>query len=167
MHDAWVREKPFRRLQDEEHAFDGTPPRKLTWAFRKYFNSQKTFLIRIFMRWLGLFLLVLFLLVLSGCTAPLPPSNSVCPADAKLCPDGTGVGRDAGNNCAFFECPAPLPCDAERACPAGSSCYAFSTSTNVPFPPHCVLESSDVCLLACGSPDCRIAESFPPQVFCS
>ncbi|MBI5553288.1 MAG: citryl-CoA lyase, partial [Candidatus Diapherotrites archaeon] len=30
VHEEWVREKPFRRLQDEDHTFDGTAPRKLT-----------------------------------------------------------------------------------------------------------------------------------------
>ena len=28
-----------------------------------------------------------------------------CTADAKICPDGTAVGRDHNNNCEFFPCP--------------------------------------------------------------
>ncbi len=28
-----------------------------------------------------------------------------CTADAKLCPDGSSVGRDPDNNCSFYPCP--------------------------------------------------------------
>lgn len=28
-----------------------------------------------------------------------------CTQDAKICPDGTGVGRDPANNCEFKPCP--------------------------------------------------------------
>ena len=34
--------------------------------------------------------------------------GNVCPQDAKLCPDGSSVGR-TGVNCEFAECPAPAP----------------------------------------------------------
>lgn len=34
----------------------------------------------------------------------LPPSSKACPADAKLCPDGSTVGR-TGPNCEFASCP--------------------------------------------------------------
>jgi hypothetical protein len=33
-------------------------------------------------------------------------SNMIaCTQDAKICPDGTGVGRDPTNNCEFKPCP--------------------------------------------------------------
>jgi hypothetical protein len=46
-------------------------------------------------------LMVLSLLVLSGCAV-----FKTCPAIAKVCPDGTGVGQH-GPNCEFDKCPAP------------------------------------------------------------
>ena len=48
---------------------------------------------------------LLVVLVIAGCK----PNNNMgaCTADAKLCPDGTAVGRDANNNCEFFECNVP------------------------------------------------------------
>lgn len=39
-----------------------------------------------------------------GCQDP-PRCVKACTADAKLCPDGTAVGRDSENNCEFTPCP--------------------------------------------------------------
>lgn len=50
-------------------------------------------------------------LFLTGCaSAPPTPGGKnpiVCTADAKVCPDGSTVGRDADNNCEFKPCPSP------------------------------------------------------------
>jgi hypothetical protein len=43
------------------------------------------------------------------------PDPVVCPADAKLCVDGSSLGRDPSNNCEFFPCPPPN-C---KVCPFG------------------------------------------------
>ncbi len=32
--------------------------------------------------------------------------SALCTADAKICPDGSYVGRNPGNNCEFYECPS-------------------------------------------------------------
>jgi hypothetical protein len=41
-------------------------------------------------------------------------SNSVvCTMDAKLCPDGSSVGRDPQNNCEFRACPGDDSTDGE------------------------------------------------------
>lgn len=45
------------------------------------------------------FILILFIFIL-GCT-----NQIACTEDARLCPDGSGVGRDPNNNCEFFPCP--------------------------------------------------------------
>lgn len=48
---------------------------------------------------------------LTASPAPSPTSSSIaCPADAKICPDGSSVGR-VGPNCEFAACPnqSPLP----------------------------------------------------------
>ncbi|MFH1234578.1 MAG: hypothetical protein V1493_03110 [Candidatus Diapherotrites archaeon] len=41
-----------------------------------------------------------------------------CTAEAKQCPDGSHVGRDANNNCEFTPCPTPSPeCTTDKQCP--------------------------------------------------
>ena len=47
---------------------------------------------------------------LTGCTSTPTPGGKnpiLCTEDAKLCPDGSSVGRDADNNCEFKPCPSP------------------------------------------------------------
>ncbi|MBI5389162.1 hypothetical protein HZB01_02155 [Candidatus Woesearchaeota archaeon] len=46
--------------------------------------------------------LLLLALVVSGCTS-FPKG---CTLEAKICPDGSGVGRNSSNNCEFDPCPA-------------------------------------------------------------
>ncbi len=48
--------------------------------------------------------LVAFLIFVSFKATPKEESPIFCTADAKICPDGTGVGR-VGPNCEFAECP--------------------------------------------------------------
>lgn len=36
---------------------------------------------------------------------PMPDDRIVCPADVKLCPDGSYVSRDPARGCAFNPCP--------------------------------------------------------------
>jgi hypothetical protein len=36
---------------------------------------------------------------------PIAPTPSVCTMDAKICPDGSAVGRDGERACAFAPCP--------------------------------------------------------------
>lgn len=45
-----------------------------------------------------------------------------CTEDAKICPDGSYVGRDSSNGCAFLPCPTPdFSCTQEvKECPDGS-----------------------------------------------
>ncbi len=45
---------------------------------------------------------VLFIVILSGCVS-LKPRSNVCTKEAKICPDGTTVGR-TGPNCEFAPC---------------------------------------------------------------
>jgi hypothetical protein len=59
---------------------------------------------------------------------PTAPSWTACTEDAKVCPDGTSVGRDPLNRCEFYPCPEEpadddetLVCTMEaRVCPDGS-----------------------------------------------
>ncbi len=50
------------------------------------------------------------------------PNPTYCTSDAKLCPDGSSVGRDPNNNCAFYPCPA-VP---EPECEDGGTLYCDS-----------------------------------------
>ncbi len=60
-----------------------------------------------------LFALLLMVFSLSSCTQPEDSSASVetvttqvlCTDEVQECPDGSFVGRDTYNNCAFKECP--------------------------------------------------------------
>ncbi len=54
-------------------------------------------------------MMALLLVLIAGCSKePL-----ACTEDAKLCPDGTAVGRDPNNNCEFFECSDEKPIPVE------------------------------------------------------
>src|SRR3989344_7239792 len=59
---------------------------------------------------LALMILTVAVLVLGCVKQPDKITNDgepvICTADAKLCPDGSAVGRDSNNNCAFPACPA-------------------------------------------------------------
>ena len=46
-----------------------------------------------------------FLVVKKGDAPPAHPESVICTMDAKICPDGTGVGR-TGPNCEFADCPS-------------------------------------------------------------
>ena len=87
-------------------------------------------------------LFVLFLasfLLVSGCLQGQPRA---CTAEARMCPDGSYVGR-TGPNCEFSPCPNATGCDAYPvdACPAGCEVC-----------PPCAECSS----ISCHSPDfCR------------
>lgn len=67
-------------------------------------------------------------LALAHCTTqagrpadPAPPAGEVaCTREAKLCPDGTAVGR-TGPDCAFAPCPGEGPRDV-RPCPDAAAC---------------------------------------------
>ncbi len=71
--------------------------------------------------------LVLVWAALAGCSANPPPSPQppkkvspagpppppmpaegprMCPADVRICPDGSAVSRNGANDCAFDPCPA-------------------------------------------------------------
>jgi len=49
-------------------------------------------------------LLAFVVLVAAGC-APAEAPRSACTMEAKLCPDGSSVGRDPARNCRFAACP--------------------------------------------------------------
>lgn len=53
----------------------------------------------------ALICLVVFAIALGGCTLPNQPV--ACTMEAKLCPDGSSVGRNPALNCEFDTCPDP------------------------------------------------------------
>lgn len=63
-----------------------------------------------------IFLVALALVIVSPAPEPV-----FCTADAKICPDGSAVGRDHTNNCEFFPCPPFEGCSKDAVqCPDGS-----------------------------------------------
>jgi hypothetical protein len=48
------------------------------------------------------YLLMIFLILAVACST----GNKACTEEAKLCPDGSAVGRNSANNCEFDPCPA-------------------------------------------------------------
>ncbi len=112
---------------------------------------------------LTFFAVTLLLLLGAGCafaTAPAPMNSNVpppavnrnapepraCTQEAKLCPDGSAVGR-TGPNCEFAPCPA-VP--TQRSCSG-----ADDTSCGTGY----------ACIQACGPPVARESDP-PPQWYC-
>ncbi len=53
-------------------------------------------------------LAIVGLFIGNNCAKEIKTDNTnavVCTQDAKLCPDGSSVGRDSYNNCEFKPCP--------------------------------------------------------------
>jgi len=65
----------------------------------------------------GLFMILIIITVgIAGCVSGQPRG---CTFEAKLCPDGSYVGRDSNNNCQFTPCPGE---GAQLANPASVYC---------------------------------------------
>ena len=100
----------------------------------------------------GIILIGIFL-VSSCSTAP-----KACTMDAKVCPDGSAVGRDGGNNCEFFPCPEvssgqlgmePIGCTEEaKLCPDGSA-VGRNADNNCEFDPCPDEGTEEPKLIAC------------------
>ncbi|MFS8130820.1 MAG: hypothetical protein ACMG57_02460 [Candidatus Dojkabacteria bacterium] len=81
----------------------------------------------------GGFGFIYYLMNKSTPTSVIPPGSIACTLEAKLCPDGSAVGRDATKNCEFKECPATKACTNDlKACPDGSS-VGRNPATNCEF----------------------------------
>lgn len=80
--------------------------------------------------------------------------GSICAPDAQACV------MMCGRTCENLTPPKMVTCDANTPCPTGQSCYSLPGTTS----PQCV--TGNVCEQACGTKDCLVAESYPPQVRC-
>ncbi len=73
--------------------------------------------------YVGLAIICLF--VVNNCAKEIKADGTigvVCAKDAKLCSDGTSVGRDPYNNCEFKPCPFDIVCiDDVKICQDGSA----------------------------------------------
>ncbi len=101
-------------------------------------------------------ILFLGLLLAFGCVQE-PQEPVACTAEAKICPDGSSVGR-LPPDCEFEACPETKTCDALTPCETGE-CYKFEDEET----PICY--TGDPCL-RCASGKCVILESYPAQVRC-
>jgi hypothetical protein len=78
--------------------------------------------------------LLLFSIVFAGCTNTKTTFPQACTEEAKVCPDGSAVGR-TGPNCEFAPCPEivvqsgstqPIACAMDaKLCPDGSAVGRF------------------------------------------
>lgn len=95
------------------------------------------------------------LLAGAGCLSIVPvrpaPQPVACTMEAKLCPDGSYVGR-SGPNCEFATCPTGTPAPS----PVGRSCDG-------PGDPSC--GSGYQCIQDCGPPVVQV-DSPPPPYHC-
>ena len=91
-----------------------------------------------------LFTAILALLIFSaGCTQQAPPANNTtaCTMEAKICPDGTAVGR-TGPNCEFAPCPQIVGNDSDvHGCKASAG-YSWCETEQ-----KCVREFETPCKL--------------------
>ena len=78
---------------------------------------------------------------------PSPVFPKACTQEAKLCPDGSAVGR-TGPNCEFAQCPSN---------PIGRECNGPSDMT---------CPSNYECVQGCGPPVVRYPDDTPPAYFC-
>jgi len=106
---------------------------------------------------------LLAMLALAGCgTDSSDPADPVmCTMEAKICPDGSYVGRNPALDCAFNPCPELVDCGPEQPCPDKYTCLDFQGDE---LGPYCFL-GENPCIL-CPSGQCDILETFPPQVVC-
>ena len=88
--------------------------------------------------YVGLAIICLF--IGNNCAKEIKTEDTIsvpCALDAKICPDGTSVGRDAYNNCEFKPCPSEIVCiDDVKICPDGSTVGrdSYNDCTFVPCP---------------------------------
>ncbi len=70
-------------------------------------------------------LLIAGIIFIAGCTTG-QQNPQACTAEAKLCPDGTAVGRNPSNNCEFDPCPVnddfSYLCGERTICPTVGNC---------------------------------------------
>lgn len=70
-------------------------------------------------------LIPLLMLLVLGCTQQAPGANdTACAADAKICPDGSAVGR-IGPDCEFAPCPVVVGNDSDEHGCRGSAGYSW------------------------------------------
>lgn len=82
------------------------------------------------MKKIYLLVLVALAVTLTGCTLPWQKTSPVaCTMEAKLCSDGSYVGR-AGPNCEFTACPTPKLCTDGSVCPAPTSSASVTSMAN-------------------------------------
>lgn len=102
---------------------------------------------------------VLTLLLMPAC-GTAPPESLACTMEARICPDGSAVGRNPALGCAFDPCPALRACGPQAPCPDKEECFDFPGDDQGPY---CF--SGDPCIL-CPSFLCDILETYPAQVVC-
>ncbi|MSU60669.1 MAG: hypothetical protein EXS52_02005 [Candidatus Staskawiczbacteria bacterium] len=91
------------------------------------------------------------------------PTPTACTQEAKLCPDGSYVGR-SGSNCEFAQCPDPNPTIISKKCPPGT----IQTGQTNSIPPSPICEPTPVCEYAAPPLGCNYIEgpNYNEQTMC-
>ena len=110
------------------------------------------------MKYLILTIVLLSLFLVSSC------QNNIiagCTAEAKICPDGSAVGR-SGINCEFEKCPDLINCGPDNSpCPENYQCYIIKDNY------YCLTgDTSTICSTVCNNPTCQFIETDPMQIEC-
>lgn len=77
------------------------------------------------------------------------PDDRVCAQDVMACPDGSSVGRDPANDCAFSPCPPPgSECTVDQDCPP-ITCITYPCPQHRCIDNQCVLFHEDAVQAIC------------------
>ncbi|MBU0906921.1 MAG: hypothetical protein KKD18_02500 [Nanoarchaeota archaeon] len=105
-------------------------------------------------------LIVIVVLVVAGAFYYFSKTNTACPEDLKICPDGSSVGRE-GFNCEFRDCPDLVVCEDSGDCGNGMGCYIYGTKK------YCAISAETLCVEKCGAVNrCDISEEEFVEVYC-
>lgn len=98
------------------------------------------------------------------------PTPKACTAEAKLCPDGSAVGR-SGPNCEFATCPlTEISCLNDSDCAGGNVCHKNNCIAPIgnictgPDDTSCPLDFE--CSKGCGPPVVRYPDDMLPPYIC-
>jgi len=102
-----------------------------------------------------------------------PPSGAyACTADAKICPDGTAVGRE-GPDCEFAACPnrdamfekEGVVTYANPGTPADRATFVYEAPGAPALTKYLAFDTESMCVTPTGTIACMALSAYPPPAF--